>query len=80
MERHLLENALKEAVQACTNELGWANLAEIGAVLRKKGIKYGKLSNFIGGFPHLVETRIDTSLTPPVVYARLKQQYQASAS
>lgn len=79
MERNVLESALREAVQECTNELGWANLAEIGAVLRKKGVKYGKLSNFIGSFPHLLETRIDNSLTPPVVYARLKQQYQASA-
>lgn len=79
MERNVLENALREAVQECTNELGWANLAEIGAILRKKGVKYGKLSNFISGFPHLLETRIDNSLNPPVVYARLKQQYQASA-
>lgn len=79
MERNVLENALREAVQECTNELGWANLAEIGAALRKKGVKYGKLSTFIGSFPHLLETRIDNSLTPPVVYARLKQQYQASA-
>lgn len=79
MERQVIENALREAIHQCTNELGWANLAEIGAVLRKKGIKYGKLSTFISSFPHLVETRIDNSLTPPVVYARLKQQYQASA-
>lgn len=74
MERQAMENALREAIQQCTNELGWANLAEIGAILRKKGIKYGKLSTFIANFPHMVETRIDNSLTPPVVYARLKQQ------
>ena len=79
MERNVLESALREAVQECTNELGWANLAEIGAVLRKNGVKYGKLSTFIGSFPHLLETRVDNSLAPPVVYARLKQQYQASA-
>jgi len=79
MERNFLERALREAVQECTNELGWANLAEIGAVLRRNGVKYGKLSTFIGNFPHLLETRVDNSLAPPVAYARLKQQYQASA-
>ncbi|MDX1903611.1 MAG: OST-HTH/LOTUS domain-containing protein [Thermonemataceae bacterium] len=79
MERHILESALKEAIQECTNELGWANLAEIGTALRRKGVNYGKLSSFIASFPYLLETRIDNSLNPPVVYAKLKQSFQASA-
>ncbi|KOY86855.1 hypothetical protein AD998_12520 [bacterium 336/3] len=79
MERNVLENALRESVRESMNELGWANLAEIGAALRNRGIKYGKLSTFIASFPHIIETRIDNSLSPPVIYARLKQQYQASA-
>jgi hypothetical protein len=79
MERNVLENALRESVQESINELGWANLAEIGAALRKRGIKYGKLSTFIASFPHIIETRVDNSLSPPVIYAKLKQQYQVSA-
>jgi hypothetical protein len=74
MENTDNENALKEAIAACTNEEGWANLAEIGGALREKGIKYGKLSKFIARFPELVETRIDESRQPPVAYARLINQ------
>ena len=75
MENAEYEQALKEAITACANDEGWANLAEIGGILREKGIKYGKLSKFISRFPELVETRIDESRQPPVVYARLLHQY-----
>ena len=74
MENAENEKVLAEAITACANEEGWANLAEIGGMLREKGIKYGKLSKFISRFPELVETRIDESRQPPVVYARLINQ------
>jgi hypothetical protein len=74
MENTENEKALTEAITACTNEDGWANLAEIGGILREKGVKYGKLSKFISRYPELVETRIDETRQPPVVYARLIDQ------
>ncbi len=71
MEKEALENAIKHAVTVCADDSGWANLAEIGAFLRKDGIKYGKLSHFLGSYKHLVETRIDNTVMPPVIYAKL---------
>ena len=62
---------LKDGVNSCANEHGWANLAELGTYLRQRGIKYGKLSRFLDDYTHLIETRIDDSITPPAVYAKL---------
>ena len=62
---------LIEAIADCAKADGWANLAEVGVVLREKGIKYGKLSKFILNFSEIVETRIDEIRQPPVAYARL---------
>lgn len=70
-EKTTIEQAIKEAVISCTHDSGWANLAEVGAQLRKMGIKYRKLSRFLDEYPHLVEKKIDESVTPPAVYARL---------
>lgn len=64
-------NVITEAVNACGDETGWANLAEVGAYLRKAGIKYGKLSRFLSDYQQIVETKQDTSITPPAVYAKL---------
>ena len=72
MERSELENIIKDGVNSCANEHGWANLAELGTFLRLKGIKYGKLSRFLQDFPDVIELRIDESLTPPAVYAKLR--------
>ncbi|NIK73019.1 hypothetical protein FHS56_000505 [Thermonema lapsum] len=69
-----IERILKEAVMQCTRADGWANLAEVGGVLRSKGIQYGKLSRFVSNYPHLVELKLDTSISPPAVYARLKKK------
>jgi hypothetical protein len=71
MERLDIENILKEGVTTCANEHGWTNLAELGTYLRQRGIKYGKLSRFLEDYKNILETRIDTSITPPAVYARL---------
>lgn len=72
MNRSEIENILKEGVNSCANELGWANLAELGTYLRQRGLRYGKLSRFLQDYTNLIETRIDESITPPAVYARLR--------
>jgi len=59
------------AIADCAKENGWANLAEVGVVLRSKNIKYGKLSKFILSFSDIVEIRVDEVRQPPVAYARL---------
>jgi len=66
---------LIEAIGDCAKTEGWANLAEVGVVLREKGIKYGKLSKFILNFSDIVEIRVDDSRQPPVAYARLIADY-----
>jgi hypothetical protein len=73
MERSELEHIIKDGVNSCANEQGWANLAELGTYLRLKGIKYGKLSRFLQDFTNVLEMHVDESLTPPAVYARLKK-------
>ncbi len=72
MESTEIVGILREAVTSCAKFEGWANLAEVGVVLKEKGINYGKLSKFITRFPEEVEIRIDDQKQPPVVYARLK--------
>jgi len=66
------EAILKEGVNSCANEKGWANLAELGTYLRQRGLQYGKLSRFLQDYQDIVETQMDTSITPPAVYARLR--------
>ena len=63
---------LADVIAECAKADGWANLAEIGVLLRKKNIAYGKLSKFILKFPDIIEIRIDELREPPVTYARLK--------
>jgi hypothetical protein len=62
---------LIEAIAGCAKEDGWANLAEVGVFLRGKGVKYSKLSKFILNFSEIVETKVDETRQPPVVYATL---------
>ena len=71
MEKQAIENALIEAVQNCTKENGWANLAEVGAYLRNQEINYGKLSKFVASYDHIVELHVDNSNDPPIAYTRL---------
>jgi hypothetical protein len=68
------EGILKEGVNSCANEHGWANLAELGTYLRQRGLQYGKLSRFLDDYQDVIETKLDTSITPPAVYARLREQ------
>lgn len=72
MERAEIEEILKDAVNSCANAEGWSNLAEMGAYLRQRGIRYGKLSRFLQDYQDIIETKIDDSITPPAVYAKLK--------
>lgn len=67
---------LIEALADCAKIDGWANLAEVGVVLRVKGVKYGKLSKFILNFSEIVETKVDELRQPPVMYARLRQDFR----
>lgn len=71
MERSELQDIIKDGVNSCANEQGWANLAELGTFLRLKGIKYGKLSRFLQEHTEILELRVDDTLTPPAVYAKL---------
>ena len=71
MEREVLAEVISE----CTKADGWANLAEVGVLLRKRDIAYGKLSKFILKFSDIVELKVDESRQPPVNYARLKENY-----
>ena len=73
MESTEVIDALREAVSSCAKFEGWANLAEVGVILKAKGVMYGKLSKFIVKFPDEVEIRIDSEKQPPVAYARLKK-------
>lgn len=66
---------LIEAITDCAKADAWANLAEVGVVLREKGIKYGKLSKFILNFSDITETKVDETRQPPVVYARLTNDH-----
>ena len=69
MEREVLAEVISE----CTKADGWANLAEVGVLLRKRDVAYGKLSKFILKFSDIVELKVDESRQPPVNYARLKE-------
>ena len=72
MTRTELETILKEGVNSCANETGWANLAELGTYLRQRGLQYSKLSRFLQDYQSIIEMRMDTTITPPAVYARLR--------
>ncbi len=74
MEKSELENIIIEAVDKCADENGWANLAKMGAFMRKQGVKYGRLSRLLKEYDHLVEIRIDDSIQPPVAYAKRVQE------
>ena len=71
---------LAEVINECAKSDGWANLAEVGVLLSKKSITYGKLSKFILKFPDFIETKVDEIRQPPVVYARIKGDWVETKS
>jgi hypothetical protein len=74
MEKSELEAVINEAINSCADENGWANLAKMGAYMRKQGVTYGRLSRMLKDYDHLVETKIDENIQPPVAYAKLLPQ------
>ncbi len=74
MDKSELEDIIIEAVNKCADEEGWANLAKMGAFMRKKGATYGRLSRMLAEFNHIVEIRIDDNIQPPVAFAKLVEQ------
>jgi len=71
MENSELKGIISEAIDKCADENGWANLAKMGAFMRKKGVKYGRLSRLLAGHTDIVEIKVDDSIQPPVAYARI---------
>lgn len=71
MENENQEAILIEAVNKCADEQGWANLAELGTLLKENGVQYKKLRKFLNAYNHLVEIRMDNSVAPPVAYAKV---------
>ncbi len=61
-----------KSVSYCIKDNGWANLAEVGSELKKNGILYNKLTEFLAHFDDILEIKTDFRTTPPIVYARLK--------
>ncbi len=72
MDKSDLHEILKEAITKCADDTGWANLAKIGAYLRRNDIKYGRLSRMLKNYEDIIELKIDDSMQPPVAYARIK--------
>jgi len=71
MDKSEIESIIIEAVNKCADESGWANLAKMGAFIRKEGVKYGRLSRLLKEFENVVEVKIDENIQPPVAYAKL---------
>ncbi len=74
MDKSELQEILKEAITKGADDDGWANLAKIGAFLRKKGVKYGRLSRMLKDHSDVIEYKVDDSINPPVAYARIIEQ------
>lgn len=74
MDKPEIESIIIEAVNKCADENGWANLAKMGAFIRKKGVKYGRLSRLLKEYENVVEIKVDENIQPPVAYAKLVQE------
>jgi len=71
MDKSEIASIIIEAVNKCADEDGWANLAKMGAFMRKKGIKYGRLSRLLAEYTDVVEIKVDDDIQPPVAYAKV---------
>ena len=73
--REAKEKIIADAVQELTvkSEIGWANLAQVGAIIRQNGLKYGKLFPYLKSFAHVLEFQENYDLEKPVAYVRLKK-------
>jgi hypothetical protein len=77
METLNYQEIIRESIDKCANEEGWANLAELGNFLRQNGVKYGKLKKFLSSYSEFLDIRTDENKMPPVVYARMKSNSMA---
>jgi len=74
MDKSELQELLKEAISKGADDSGWANLAKIGAFLRKRGVKYGRLSRMLKEHSDVIEYKVDDTINPPVAYARIIEE------
>lgn len=58
---------------AVNNTNNWANLAQVGAEIRRNGVKYGKLLGFLNSFADVLEFQQNYGHYSPVVEVRLKR-------
>ena len=68
----IIEDLIREAIQSCSDESGWAAFAKVGAILKSKGVEYEKLSLFFENYTNLVDLRTDSSKKPPIKYIKNK--------
>ena len=71
MDKTEIQEILIEAISQNADETGWAHLAKIGAMFRKQGLKYGRLSRMLKDYEDVIEMKIDDSMDPPVAYAKV---------
>ena len=67
-----IESNLAETIQSLSKENNWVNLTKVGISLRKKGVRYVKLTKLLQNFMHLIELKEEEGVYPPVYYVRLK--------
>ncbi len=70
-----IETVLGECIQQAADANGIAKLADIGSLLRDKGVDYKalgwpKLSMALQEYPDAISLWLDSSFTPPVAFAR----------
>lgn len=63
-----------ESVKVCANAENdnWANLAQVGAAIRQKGLKYGNLKPMLQSFAPVLAFEEHYEHHAPVTYVRLK--------
>lgn len=61
-----------EAIQELTKDSNRVNLAQIGAAIRSKGLKYGKLNKMLLSFSNILAFEQDYEFPAPVTYVKLK--------
>ncbi len=67
-----IEDIIKRTLTTIPPENGWINLTKVGIILRKKGIRYVKLTKLLQNFTHIIEFKKEESLQPPIHFIRLK--------
>ena len=74
LTRQEKQDIIIEAVQAFakSDNGNWANLAQVGAAVRQRGLKYGHLKLMLQSFSHILEFDEIYEHHAPVTYVRLK--------